>query len=200
MADHFQYLAGIGLIALIVAGLAHLLGCKPAELQPEAPEKSPAESQIPETLSRQVTATMVVGSLAILVLAAISYVHAQAFANAAALWQDTIAKNPNSWMAKDNLAVELIKEAEQAIREAPKLAELGDRDSAQSNVDLANEDLDKARQLLLDSIDLHGRDSQLVALLADVYRVHAVFREAMPWINCGSARNSPRKPSPCKRR
>jgi len=169
VADHFQYLAGIGLIVMVVAGLAHLLGFKAGSVPPVVPPPDAPPSP-------QLTAVTVVAGLALLTLAVISFAHACAFTDQVALWRDTIAKNPDSWMAKDNLAIQLIKEAEQAQREVPKLRQLGGESSlaaAQDDLKLASDDLHEAEQLFRDCLLLHGRDAKELALIAQVYRVRA---------------------------
>ena len=83
VADHFQYLASIGIITLAVAAAGRLVrergragragcgGCRP-------------------------------------ILVVLSWQHCAAFQNEGTLWRDTLAKNPGCWMAHDNLAKILI--------------------------------------------------------------------------------------------
>jgi tetratricopeptide (TPR) repeat protein len=70
-ADHYQYIACIGLLALAGAGL----------------------QQIPRVFSVVV----------LLVLGGLTWKQAHLYQNQTALWEDTLAKNPTSWMADDNL-------------------------------------------------------------------------------------------------
>jgi len=76
VADHFQYLASIGLIALIcAAGAIYLRGAlKPAAV------------------------------VVLAVLAALTFRQTFIYANLETLWRDTIAKNPTGWMPRNNLA------------------------------------------------------------------------------------------------
>ena len=73
VADHYQYLAGIGLLALAAAGLNRL---------PRA------------------------GWVALLAaLGVLTWRQAHIYHDQTALWQDTLAKNPESWMAHNNLGL-----------------------------------------------------------------------------------------------
>jgi len=47
----------------------------------------------------------------------LSWIATAKYANAEALWRDTIARNPAAWLAQNNLAIELLQQAEQAMRE-----------------------------------------------------------------------------------
>jgi len=71
VADHFQYLAGVGLITLCAAGLARI--------------------------PRVIPATLVV------LLGALTWQQAGIYRNPETLWRDTLAKNPDCWMAHNNL-------------------------------------------------------------------------------------------------
>jgi len=83
VADHFQYLASIGVITLCVAGatvLYHRVGF---------------------TRRRgNAAAGMILAVLWILV-----WRQAHVYENIETLWLDTLAKNPNSWMASNNLGI-----------------------------------------------------------------------------------------------
>lgn len=82
VADHFQYLASIGLIALAAAGGA--LAC----------DRIPAG----RTLARFVTAAVLA------TLAFLTWSQARIYHDVETLWRDTLAKNPAAWMARANLA------------------------------------------------------------------------------------------------
>lgn len=82
-ADHYQYLACVGLFALAGAGLSGAAGRLPAG-------------------SRRALA-----ALPVLLLAALTWRQAHAYRDIETLWRDTIANNPASWMARDNLGCEL---------------------------------------------------------------------------------------------
>ena len=91
VADHYQYLACIGPLALGAAGLHWLFR------------------------DRRLPAAVVSGIL-LAILAVLTWNQAHAYANAEALWADTIRKNPQSWMAENNYGAILL--ARSAKREA----------------------------------------------------------------------------------
>jgi tetratricopeptide (TPR) repeat protein len=86
VADHFQYLACMGLIALGAAGSARL----GATLGPGR---------------RRVAATL--GGTLLLVLGVLTWQQQDIYQNIEVLWRDTLAKNPTAWMAHHNLAIAL---------------------------------------------------------------------------------------------
>ncbi len=83
VADHYQYLACIGPLALFAAALHWLLRDKPV----------PA---------------MVLSGIIVAILAGLTWQQAHAYSSAEALWTDTIRKNPGSWMAENNYGVVLL--------------------------------------------------------------------------------------------
>jgi tetratricopeptide (TPR) repeat protein len=85
VANHFQYLACVGLIALAVA-LA---------------ERCLERANVPMR-ARPLTA---LPPLAL--LAGLSWWNTLAYADAETLWRDTLSKNPGAWMAHHNLGIEL---------------------------------------------------------------------------------------------
>jgi tetratricopeptide (TPR) repeat protein len=79
VADHFQYLASIGLLALMTAAAVGLVRRYGRPVQVGA------------------------GAVVIAVLALVSRGEAAKYEDSEALWQDTLAKNPACWMAYNNL-------------------------------------------------------------------------------------------------
>jgi tetratricopeptide (TPR) repeat protein len=105
VADHFQYLAGIGLIVLFTALVA---------------------------MMQATGLRMIIASLVIATLATLSFRQEFIYKDGETLWRDTIAKNPDSWMAHANLGhvlhaehrdVEGWQEDQLALALAPNLAE-----------------------------------------------------------------------------
>ena len=92
VADHFQYLACIGLFALIVGAVASI-------------------ARLPKPLA---TAAAI---LAILVASVLTFNQTRIYENPRTLWADTLHKNPAAWMASSNLANELLIEATDAAPE-----------------------------------------------------------------------------------
>jgi tetratricopeptide (TPR) repeat protein len=80
VADHYPYLASIGLIALAAACAATLLGG--AEGAARAALVGPAVA-----------------------LAVLTWNRAAVYSDAETLWRDTLAKNPGAWMAHNNLGL-----------------------------------------------------------------------------------------------
>jgi len=85
VADHYQYLACLGPLALFAAGVDRLA------------RKAPAHRQA------------VFGScvLLITVLGVLTWRQSQVYQNVETLWRDTLKKNPNSWLAHCDLGVVL---------------------------------------------------------------------------------------------
>jgi len=89
VADHYQYAACIGPLALAAAGIS--LGL------------SRCDRTIP------FLKPVLCGAL-VLVLGVLTWQRAEVFRDPKALWNDTLAKNPDSWMAHNNLGLLLEKE------------------------------------------------------------------------------------------
>lgn len=135
VADHFQYVAGAGLIALAAAGGERWTRAWPRPL-------------------RASFATVLVG-----VLAALTWQQSRLYADADTLWSDNVAKNPRSWVGHTYLATELMRagqmeEAADYLRQAivfvPEnaeahrtlavvLASLGENDDAVRHLTIALE-------------------------------------------------------------
>lgn len=112
VADHFQYLASVGLIALCVGGAHQLLE-----------RFGPAAHRI-----RTIAATLV-----LIILGLLTRQQTRVYADLETLWNDTLQKNPDAWMAHNNLgnllrekgetgqAIEHIEKAMQHFRESVRL-------------------------------------------------------------------------------
>ncbi len=104
VADHFQYLAGIALIALAVGAAA----------------SATADRPVADRWARSA------GALAVVTLAALTWQQAHIYANQETLWADTIRKDPTSWMGHTSLGAILgrrgdLVDAERHYREAVRL-------------------------------------------------------------------------------
>jgi tetratricopeptide (TPR) repeat protein len=106
VADHFQYLASMGLIALAVAVISG--GMRPPAAR-----------------------TLACGA-AVLALSILSWRRCGAFRNDESVWRDTLLGNPDCWMAQNNLGAilfdrgedaEAVGHFEQALRVKPDYAE-----------------------------------------------------------------------------
>ena len=105
VADHFQYLAGIALIALAV-NAASVIGRRIA-----------SQGRHWGTFA---------GAALLLILGASTWSQAHVYRNEETLWRDTLAKNPDSWMVRYNLGVVLqergnVTEAKELYEDALRL-------------------------------------------------------------------------------
>jgi Flp pilus assembly protein TadD len=96
VADHFQYLASLGPIAL--ASAVATLGRRAAV------ERAPG--------TRFRSAGPLAAAALLVVLGALTWSRARAFKDDETLWRDTLAKNPDSFMAHNNLAVIAAREGD----------------------------------------------------------------------------------------
>src|SRR5439155_5966123 len=87
VADHFAYLPIAGLMVLAVAGGARLLD--------RVPDRSRAPAQV------------ALGGSVLLALGLLTTAQAGVYRDLRTLWTDTVAKNPGSWMAHNNLGTVL---------------------------------------------------------------------------------------------
>ncbi|MBT8486698.1 MAG: glycosyltransferase family 39 protein [Phycisphaerae bacterium] len=89
VADHFQYLASIGILALVLAPAVTLL-----------------------TPRRRVG---LLGGLVLVPLFAITWVHAGTFRDAESVWRSTLVHNDEAWIAHNNLSTILLRRAGDAL-------------------------------------------------------------------------------------
>ena len=113
VADHFQYLASLGLLALAAAGVTAI---------------------VPRPALR-----IVVACAALAALSSLSWQHAQVFQNNLALWSDTLEKNPSASIAHNNLGTILHQQGRDREAIAHYQAALAlDGDHAEAHDNLAN--------------------------------------------------------------
>ncbi len=86
VADHFQYLASLGVIVLAAAGIAQ------------------GVCHLPQTARRVGIACSL---LLVFVLAALSFRQSRMYADRVTLYQTTIDRNPDAWLAHNNLGSEI---------------------------------------------------------------------------------------------
>jgi tetratricopeptide (TPR) repeat protein len=85
VADHFQYLAGLGLMTVVIAAAAHRL-------------RTPAWGR---------KAAPLLGAALLLVLGVCTWRQGRIYDNLETLWRDTLAKSPTAYIASNNLGAEL---------------------------------------------------------------------------------------------
>ncbi len=102
VADHYQYLASIGLIALAVEAAVLWL---PAEPVPGVRGRSRATSFIVAS-----TAAVI-----LVALAALTWHRSLVYRSSETLWWDTLQKNPSCWVAMNNYAGALIDRGDPAL-------------------------------------------------------------------------------------
>jgi tetratricopeptide (TPR) repeat protein len=91
VADHYQYVASIGLITLFSAGLAHLAGY---------------------LKQRRPWLEVMVCLGLLLALGTLTWRQARIYYNAETLWQTTIRRNPGCWMACNNLGLDYFQQGQ----------------------------------------------------------------------------------------
>jgi tetratricopeptide (TPR) repeat protein len=147
VADHFQYLASLGIIVLVSAGIATGL------------ERSP----LPIRRAGTALCVMLVGTLAVL-----TWKQSHMYADVITLYRTTIERNPDSWAAHNNLGTILAAHGQQreagehfraAIRARPGYVtghtNLGMALAATGQAPEAFEHLQKAIELKPDSVEAH---------------------------------------------
>jgi tetratricopeptide (TPR) repeat protein len=90
VADHYQYLASIGPIALASAGVATLA----------------------RTFKRSRALILVAAGCVTVTLALLTWRQAAMYADIEALWRTTLARNPGCWMAHNNLGIVLFQKGD----------------------------------------------------------------------------------------
>jgi tetratricopeptide (TPR) repeat protein len=110
VADHFQYLASVGLIALAVAACVRLREHTNKFGRPAGP----------------------IATGILIWLGTLTWHQQRAYTDPETLWRDTLAKNPQSWLAHNNLGLALSEQGQtdeavahyqQALRIAPEYPE-----------------------------------------------------------------------------
>ncbi|MCE0497588.1 MAG: tetratricopeptide repeat protein [Methylacidiphilales bacterium] len=125
VSDHWQYFGAVGMFALFAAGLTAGLDWLGLEGKPTG---------------------LVLKLGLLLVLGTLSWQQAWAYKSDEALWNDTLAKNPNCWMAHNNLGNDLLDkgQVDEAMAEFQKVLEI-DRNDAEAHYNLGNALLQKGQ-------------------------------------------------------
>jgi tetratricopeptide (TPR) repeat protein len=163
IADHFQYLASLGIIAPLAAGLTFLA------------ERLSRFSKFGLVRQQYSHLTSVLTALVLLVLVLLSWQQCRMYADAATLYQVTIDRNPDCWLAYDNLGV--IAFNDNRIYDAIRLYQLslqGNPNFAVAHYDLGialaalNRDQEAIEQYQL-AIEMRPRYAEAISNLGAAY-------------------------------
>jgi tetratricopeptide (TPR) repeat protein len=171
VADHYQYVSLIAVIALVLSALrAGLQGVSGGHRWP----------------------SFALATAVVLLLGALTWQQSQAYEDAETLWRDTLRKNPGAWMAHSNLGNWLVTRGElneavdhyrAALRFKPDYAEvhnnLGNALALQGKADEAIEHYRQALQLRPDYAEAHNNLGYLQASQGRVEEAIAHYRRAL---------------------
>jgi len=146
VADHYQYVASIGLIALAAAALTEL----------SSKWRLGWHTEIASA------------ALLFLVLGGLTWRQTHVYQNPEALWSDTVTKNPTCWMAYNNLGAEFLRKGhtDKAMIYFQKSLQINP-DHAEAHINLGNALLDKGE--VSESIEHYLKALQLRPNLAEAH-------------------------------
>jgi Flp pilus assembly protein TadD len=146
VADHFQYLASVGVIALVATGITLLLKL----------------GQDWRWMGGCVLCVALLGTLAIL-----TWRQSATYTDIETLWQTTIKRNPAAWMAHDNLGTVLLKKGkweEAAVHFRKALEIKADDVTGQANLGnvlLQNGQVDEAIAQYRKALEIKPNDAEI---------------------------------------
>ncbi|MFT5131001.1 MAG: tetratricopeptide (TPR) repeat protein [Rhodothermales bacterium] len=151
VADHFQYVSSI-IPMLLLVQLAFCLADRW-----ELPSRPRAAA----------------GGVVLLLCCVLTWGHSNAFYSTETLWEDTLAKNPNAWMAHNNLGLIRLEEGgvdEAIVHFRNALALKPNHANASTNLGLAYERLGQhelAERAYGAALQMHAKDWRIHALYGD---------------------------------
>lgn len=154
VADHFQYLSGIGLVVLVVAWIGHFW---PVNARRTA---------------------MGLGGILLLTLGILTWRQTHVYANVQTLWRDTLAKNPSAWMASYNLGLEMMDESGKLQAEAREL-QGSDPDRAGEYLSEARRSREEALNLFRQTVRNKPNHDKAHAAIGEVLRQKGDLRGAL---------------------
>ncbi len=171
VADHFQYLAGIGLVAVVAGVIARRL------------ESTTFEARL---------AAALLAGIVLCVLAALTWMQCHIYHDRETLWRDTIRKNPTCFIAHNYLGVECLerRELDQATKHFQAALKSDVQDPSAFN-NLANvaqlrKDYDEAERyyrLAIESVPghatLHNNYGSLLVEMKRFRAAEAQFRKSL---------------------
>jgi tetratricopeptide (TPR) repeat protein len=141
VADHLQYLAGLPLIVLVVSALG-ALAKHLANRASKSPQNSPPRPRTQWAALAAAALVMVVGGVA--------WVRSNLFTDQNFLWRDTLAKNPNSWLAGSTLAEVRLRAADADLVNGAEAERQKDSVTEESSIKDAMAQLTDSERLLND--------------------------------------------------
>jgi protein O-mannosyl-transferase len=121
VADHYQYVASIGPLALVAAGITLALGAHPKAPANPATHSPPCGRTESTAVSADTSlaslgpkpyATVTVFGVLLLALGILTWRQSHMYASAETLYYATIARNPASFMAHNNLGTALLRKGQ----------------------------------------------------------------------------------------
>jgi tetratricopeptide (TPR) repeat protein len=171
VSDHWQYYSIVGVIALLVAAVVTI------GRRIDPPGRSVGEAA---------------GFAVLLVLGVSTWTRAGVYATGETLWRDTLAKNPNAWMAHNNLGLalqnsghvpEAIDHYEQALRFKPDFAEAqnnwGSALQQSGRLEEAKEHYEQAVRLAPDYAHAHNNLGVVLFRLGKMTEAKAQYEDAL---------------------
>jgi tetratricopeptide (TPR) repeat protein len=158
VADHFQYLSGIGLVVLVVA----LAGCCwPSHARRTA---------------------MGVGGLLLLILGVLTWRQTHIYADVKTLWRDTLAKNPAAWIASYNLGLEMLDESDALAADARSI-HADDPERAGEYLSESRRAMTEALNLFRQTVQHKPDHARAHAAIGDVLRKQGDLQGALAELN-----------------
>jgi tetratricopeptide (TPR) repeat protein len=147
VADHFQYLASLGIYAGAAGAWGRWATCGRAE--PGSPALLPAGSRAPSGGAKAIDPTRRPGAIGVgpavvaagvlLVLGALTWRQSRHYRDARTLYEETLAQNPACWLADTNLGILLVDSGQPSAALVPFQRALALKpDLAETHLDLGN--------------------------------------------------------------
>jgi len=163
VADHFQYLASLGILVIAAAGFWHLT----------------------VTFGKQLWSYYAGGSVVLFLLGILTWNQSQVYRDLDTLWNDTNRKNPNSQLVHTSLGIRAMEQGrDQEARVHLKTAIDLDPDFESAHLALGivlaeQGDVDEAVRHLKKTLDMDPRSAKAHYRLARIYRQQKKHREAL---------------------
>ena len=114
VADHFQYLASIGVLALIGGCLWYT----PSERQQPHAREFPSVWLMLQNVALHYPYRLLVSCVILLITTSLTWKQGYIYENAQTVWLDTIHKTPTSWMPYNNLGILAMQDGDYSLATA----------------------------------------------------------------------------------